>query len=139
MGNAERSVEPSTRSHNRIFAVMMHTRGYAFRGTSRLARDAGVAKSTVSNLLRGKTKPLYITISRLVKCLESQLGLPLDPKELLSETGQYPTPFICYLVGCPGCLPDSVYDQDGVRKRKYGAVRSGQWTGDVDEFPKGKR
>jgi transcriptional regulator with XRE-family HTH domain len=138
MGNVNRSVSAATRCHNRVGALMVHCARYSFRGTSRLAADAGLAKSTVSQLVRGKSHPLYSTLLAVVKCLESQLGRTLDLREVFSTDGQYPTPFVCELTGCRGCLPDSAYSKDGTRKERSLAIEPGTWTGDVDEFLEGE-
>ena len=137
MVNANRSATAATdavRCHNRIAAIMVHTRRYAFRGTSRLAADSGLSKSTVSHVVRGKVNPLYITISRIVKALELQTQRPLDLREVVSPDGTYPTKSICHLVGCSGCLPDRAYLDDGSLVPGLEDVKPGQWTGDVSEF-----
>lgn len=137
MVNANRSATAATssvRCHNRIAAIMVHTRRYAFRGTSRLAADAGLSKSTVSHLVRGKVSPLYSTISSVVKCLELQIQRPLDLREVVSSDGTYPTNCICGLVGCFGCLPDKVYIEDGSLVPGLEDVKPGEWSGDVSEF-----
>lgn len=113
---------------------MAHTTRYCFRGDSRLAKDAGLSKSTISQLNRGLKNPLYITVSKIVKCLEVQLGRLLDFDDVISLNGHYPTASVCELCGCPGCLPDSLYEADGSRKKEFEEVLSGLWTGDVDEF-----
>lgn len=38
-----------------------------------LAEKSGVAESTISNLLTGKTKPTYTSVNRLVKALDVQV------------------------------------------------------------------
>lgn len=133
MSNPDRSVT-AAKSHNRILAIMAHITRYNFRGTSRLALDAGVSKSTISHLVRGMSNPLYITVRRIVKCLEFQLGRLLDFDDVVSETGVYPTANVCELCGCKNCLPDSVCEKDGSRKKGFEIVMPGKWTGDLDEF-----
>lgn len=120
--------------YNRLGAVMTHIYPYCFRGISRLARDCGIAKSTLSRLARGRTDPKYSTVREIVKCFESHLARRLDPSELLSEDGSYPTPYVCELVGCPGCLPDAAYDDFGNHKAQFSHVQAGRWSGDVAEF-----
>lgn len=134
MGNANRSASAATRKHNRIAALMVHIPRYCFRGTSRLAKDAGLAKSTISQLVHGKSIPLYSTLHEIVKCFEHHLGIVIDLRDVVSEDGTYPTLYVCDLAGCPGCLPDSVYLPTGELRRSGDAVRAGQWTGDVAEF-----
>ncbi len=134
MGNSNRSVSAATRSHNRISALMTHIARYSFRGTSRLASDSGLAKSTISQLVHGKSNPLYSTLREVVKCFEFHLGRCIDLRDVASDDGTYPTRFVCDLAGCPGCLPDSVYRADGSRKPEFQTLLVGRWTGDVAEF-----
>lgn len=106
---------------------MLHLPRYSCLGTSRLAKDTGLAKSTISKLLHGRSTPLYTTASRVLDCLERALDRTLDHREVFSEDGSYPTPHICALVGCRGCLPDAGFT--------LGSVTAGRWTGDNFEFP----
>jgi hypothetical protein len=133
MTNGERHVQRPF-FHNRIAAVMSHTSRYAFRGTSRLAADSGLSKSTISHTVHGKTIPLYTTVARIVQCLEDKTSRPLDCRELVSEDGSYPTTHICEYLRCSGCLPDTAYEDDGSRKAYATGVKPGQWTGDNAEF-----
>ena len=134
MLSPDRSASAATKHHNRVAAIMLHTSRYSCYPTSRLAADTGVAKSTISHLVHGRTNPLYSTAARAVKCLERELGRPLDLREVFSEDGSYPTPFVCPLVGCPRCLPEVVLDADYSRKPELGFVKAGEWTGDSLEF-----
>jgi len=134
MSNPNRSVKAATKHHNRVAAIMLHTSRYSCYPTSRLAADSGVAKSTISHLLHGRTNPLYSTAARVVKCLEREAGMALDFREVFSEDGSYPTPPVCILLGCPGCTPAIVFDEDNSEKPAFGHVRAGQWTGDTSEF-----
>ena len=91
--------------HNRILALMAHTSRYAFQGETRLAHDAGVSKSAVSRLLRGHSNPSFALVVALTRALEKRVGRPLDPRDLISLDGHYPTATACELAGCKGCLP----------------------------------
>jgi len=133
MPNVNRSASAATKTTNRVAAIMIHLPRYAFRGTSRLAQDAGLAKSTISHLVRGQTNPLYSTVERVVKCLSHHLGRRLDHAEVISSTGTYPTTFVCPLVNCSGCLPDRAYDETGDLRADWADVESGHWTGDLTE------
>jgi DNA-binding phage protein len=128
MTNADRSESAATRSHNRIAAIMMHTDRYSFRGASRLAADTGLSKSTISHLVRGKSSPLTITVERVVKALEDQMGRPsgqqLNHQEVVSATGSYPTPSVCALVGCRGCLTRSGHSSGRLPVRSFSLQRS---------------
>ena len=90
-------------THNRVIELMAHTTRYAFKSETRLARDAGVSKSAVSRLVQGHTSPSFALVTALTRALEKALGLPLDPREVVSTDGTYPTPSVCDLVGCRKC------------------------------------
>lgn len=134
MLSPNRSAKAATKHHNRVAAMMLHTKWYSSCPTSRLAHDAGVAKSTICKMMHGRANPLYSTTLRVVKCLERDLGLPLDHREVFSEDGSYPTQFVCAVVGCRGCGPPIVYGHGTEVKEALRSLRSGQWTGDTCEF-----
>jgi transcriptional regulator with XRE-family HTH domain len=134
MTSPDRSVSAATKHHNRVAAIMLHTPKYSCYPTSRLAADSGVAKSTISHLLHGRTNPLYSTAARVVKCLEHELHHHLECREVYSEDGSYPTRYVCALVGCRGCTPQIVYDPNDNRKPGFEGFKAGQWTGDTSEF-----
>lgn len=113
--------------HNRILALMAHTTRYAFKGETRLAQDAGVSKSAVCRLLNGKSSPSFALVVAVTKALEKRLGRPLDPRELISLDGSYPTASACELAGCRGCLPVEAYDENNVLKPEFKDVKPGQW------------
>jgi len=114
--------------HNRIDDVLSHVPRYAFKGRSRLATDAGVSKSAVTRLLNGQSVPSVIVVFRLAKALERRMSTSLDPREIVSLDGDYPTPSTCKLMGCRGCLPCDAYDEDNNLKPEYTGVRPGQWS-----------
>jgi DNA-binding phage protein len=134
MVNANRSAIATAKSHNRIAAIMTHVTRYSFRGNSRLAADSGLSKGTISRLVRGKTNPLYNTIAKVVKSLETNLGRSLSHAEVVSDDGTYPTQSVCELVGCSGCLPDLMYADDGSVQRAFQGRLPGHWSGDLAEF-----
>jgi hypothetical protein len=141
MSNPNRSVNAANqtkRFHNRVQAILNHLPRYWIKGgASRLARDVAVSKSTISHLIRGKSHPLYGTASRLVKCLERELGFPLNPNEVFSDDGTYPTEFVCTLAGCNkgyGCSPEHCYQPDSSENLLLRRIQRGQWTGDNFEF-----
>ena len=117
--------------HNRILAIMVHTNRYAFKGETRLAADAGVSKSAVCRLLNGRSSPSYALVLALTHALEKHLGRPLDPRDLISTDGRYPTASACELAGCKGCLPAEAYDENDRVKPQYRHLRPGEWTVDV--------
>ena len=112
MSNPNRSVSAATKHHNRLAAIMLHGSRYSRYPTAHLAADMGVSKSTISHLRHGRVNPLYNTVAKVVKCLERDLGQSLDPREVFSEDGAYPTPLVCALVSCPGCLPPFVWNEE---------------------------
>ena len=115
--------------HNRIGAVMAHSpRRYAFCGQARLARDAGVNRSTISRLCAGKSRPTFSLIFAIASLLEQDLGCPIDPRELISLSGVYPTPSVCVLCRCRGCLPSEAYDAEERRLPEYLDLAPGRWT-----------
>lgn len=114
--------------NNRLLAVMAHLSRYSFQGQARLAKDAGVSRSAVCRLINGRSSPSFALVLALTRALEQQLGKRVDPRELLSMDGSYPTPSVCELVGCKGCLPDAVYDEKDCIKPQYRHVKPGQWS-----------
>ena len=113
--------------HNRILAMMAHTTRYAFQGETRLAQDAGVSKSAVSRLLTGQSSPSFALVVALTKALEKRLERPIDPRDLISLDGSYPTATACELAGCRGCLPAEAYDAQNRLKPEYKDIKPGQW------------
>ncbi len=119
--------------HNRILALMAHTSRYAFKGESRLAHDAGVSKSAVCRLLNGQSSPSFALVSALTRALEPHLqrglcGQRLDPHELISLDGTYPTASACELAGCKGCLPAQAYDQENRLRPEFKEMKPGEWS-----------
>ena len=106
---------------------MAHTTRYSFKGQARLAQDAGVERSTISRLIAGRTRPSFSLIFTIAELFEQQLGVPLDPRELISVTGSYRTPSVCALCGCTGCLPAEAYDENDCRRETCEDMQPGQW------------
>jgi transcriptional regulator with XRE-family HTH domain len=116
------------RVHNRIDAILLHLPRYAFMGRSRLAADAGVSKSAVTRLLNGQSVPSVLVVFRIADALERRIHRSLDPREIVSIDGTYPTPSTCRLMGCRGCLPPSAYDNEDNLKPEYRSSRPGDWS-----------
>jgi hypothetical protein len=64
----------------------------------------------------------------LTRALEEQLGKRIDPRELVSMDGTYPTASVCVLCGCTGCLPHQVWDEESDTIRpEYRHIQAGKW------------
>lgn len=114
---------------NRLLVLMAHTSRYAFRGQARLAQDAGVSRSTISRLLRGRiASPSFALVCAITRALETHMNRRLDPRELIAPGGAYPTPSGCALAGCRGCMPDEAYDDEGELRAEYRGLRPGDWS-----------
>lgn len=117
--------------HNRISAVLAHIPRYAFQGETRLAHDSGISKSALCRFMSGQSSPSFALVDAVTGAIEKQTGKHMDPRELVSRDGTYPTAWVCDLMGCKGCLPDQAYDaQDGL-KPEYDSIRPGRWNGSV--------
>jgi transcriptional regulator with XRE-family HTH domain len=114
--------------HKRIRAIMVHTKDYGSKGPGRLAKDAGVSRSTVTRFLKGESTPSVYMVLALLNALEGQLGREVDLRELISLDGTYPTPSVCDLMGCPGCLPPEAHNEDGTTKPEYQHMKGGEWS-----------
>lgn len=100
---------------------MVHVNWYLFSPQARLAMDAGVSRSALCRVLSGQAAPSFALIWKVSKALEKRLGarLPgrrLDPSELFSLDGTYPTPSACALVGCPGCRLAQALQEEKARR-----------------------
>lgn len=104
---------------------MEHIPVYSFQGQARLAADAGVSRSAVSRLVAGKAAPSFAIAVAVTAALEKRLGRRLDPRELVSFDGTYPTASVCVLCGCRGCLPEAAYDAECRLKPEFRTLVSG--------------
>lgn len=120
---------------NRLGDLMMHSTRYSVHGSTRLAFDAGTSVATVSRFIRGKQNPTHALMSKLADALEKDFGFRIDPRDIASLWGQFPTRFCCDVVGCRGCLPDRAYDADGNRLKSWEEVKPGAWI--TSRYPKG--
>jgi len=114
--------------YNRIRTLMIHAPRYSFQGQARLAADAGVSRSTISRLLSGRINPSFRLAQAVTVSLEKHLKRPLDPREVLSPDGTYPTASGCEIAGCGGCMPEEAYDSHGTLKPEYRDLRPGDWS-----------
>ncbi|MBS1714913.1 MAG: helix-turn-helix domain-containing protein [Armatimonadetes bacterium] len=120
---------------NRFTDVMAHSDRFAFRGTSKLALDAGVSISSVSRVIHGEVNPSFRMVARLTEAIERELGFRIDPRDLCAESGRFLTRFTCGLVGCRGCLPENACDEFGALKSNYADVVPGTWV--TSRYPRG--
>lgn len=112
---------------NRIYACLVHISRYSFEGQARLAKDVGVSRSTISRFLRGHTQPSYALVEAVAGALSARAGRRLDPRELVTFDGTYPTGSTCGLLGCSGCLPETAYDVEGCLRAEWHGVSPGEW------------
>lgn len=108
--------------------MLAHTTRYAFEPQARLAKDVGVSRSTISRIMSGKSRPSFDLVQRITGALEQALGRTLDPRELFSPDGTYPTRSGCLLCGCNGCLPETAFDRWGRRRPAFQSMQPGDWT-----------
>jgi len=116
------------KGHNRLHVVLAHTSRYAFEPQARLAKDVGVSRSTISRLMNEQTRPSYDLVQRVTAVLETALGRPLNPREVFSPDGTYPTASGCRLCGCAGCMPEEAYDRWGRLRPEFKQQQPGDWT-----------
>ena len=112
---------------SRIADVLSHSSALAFKGTSKLLAESGLSRTGLFRLIRGGGNPSYHSVLRVTSALESLLGRSLDPRELIALNGNFPTAFVCFLMGCTGCLPDAAFDTFGSLTHTYADIKPGHW------------
>ena len=117
---------------------MAHVPRYSIRGQARLAGDAGVSRSAVCRFLAGKANPSFSMVMALTRALEEKTGRRIDPRELVSVDGTFPTSSVCELCGCRGCLPPQAYAADDTLRPEYRAARPGEWALELPLPPPGR-
>ena len=115
------------RTYNRLRAIMAHINYLSIEGQTRLAREAGVSPSVVSRIARGLSSPSFAVVLALTRALEKRLGKCIDPRDILNFDGEYPTPSVCELCDCSGCLPDSFYSDADEIKPEYRGIAPHAW------------
>ena len=113
---------------SRLKSIMEHIGYLSFQGTVRLAREAGVSHSVVSRIIHGKTAASFPVIVAITNALEKRLGKHIDPRDIMTFDGTYPTPSVCELCGCKGCLPAAFYSEDDELLPQYRGIASGAWS-----------
>lgn len=94
----------------------------------RLADDAGISRAALNRLVHGVSSPSFAHVVALTQALEKALGRSLDPREVVSLDGVYPTVLVCELCGCRGCLPAQAYDEEDRIRPEFRDVKPGQWS-----------
>jgi transcriptional regulator with XRE-family HTH domain len=94
--------------------VLSHIPWYSVKGQERLAHDAGISPATVSRLIHGKSSPTFLVVWSIAQAIERRAGRSIDPRELVSVDGVYPTPKACDLFGCRRCQAEHEIGDDGV-------------------------
>lgn len=120
---------------NRISDLMAHSNRFAFHGTVRLARAAGVDVSTVSRILHGQINPSFALVARITEALEQEFQTNIDPRNVVAEAGKFLTDSACMVVNCGGCLPDASRDAFHRLTPEWHGVRAGTWV--TSKFPQG--
>lgn len=117
-----------TRITNRLKAILLHIPYYSFEGSAKLARDTGLAPSSVSRIIRGKMSPSYVVVESIARAISHRWRKRLDPREIFTTNGSYPTPSTCELMGCLGCLPPEAWSEttDTLRSQ-WKQQRPGDW------------
>ncbi len=133
----EGAKEPRTpaRIRNRIPELLPHISWFSIEGQARLAADVGVSRSTITRLVNGTTSPSYRLVVDVTEAISRRLGgslkLPstfrLDPREIFTTDGTYPTPSACDLCGCGGCIPDYAFNPSGERHPEFKDMQPGDW------------
>ena len=123
------TLSPQPRCCNRIRSILVHTSRYSFEGQARLACDIGVSRSTVCRIMSGRNNPSFRMVRSITEALERALNRPIDPREVFSPNGTYPTASCCALCGCAhGCMPEYVFDGHDRVKPQYREMKPGDWS-----------
>lgn len=116
------------RRYNRVRVLLAHVPRYSIRGQARLAKDVGVARSTICRLVNGRTVPSPRLAQEVTDALSRRLGRPLDPRDVFSPSGAYLTPSGCGLCSCSGCLPPDAWGADDTLRPEWRDQRPGDWS-----------
>ena len=69
--------------------------------------------------MNGKSSPSFALMVRITQAFERQFKKSIDPREIVSLDGSYPTASVCQLVGCKGCTPEAAWNEHDVLKSEY--------------------
>lgn len=112
---------------NRFADVLDHTDKFAFSGRSRIAREVGVCRSTITRVLNHQVNPSFALVARITAAIEKEMGFRIDPRDLIAEEGQFLTRSVCDLMACPGCLPENALDEFGATTPGFKDIYVGRW------------
>jgi len=126
--NVYRQPQSARKVYTRLPEILAHLSAFTFQPQARLAKEVGVAPSTISRLINGKVSPSPQLVQRVQQVLDTQIGRPIPTREWLSLDTTWPTPYICKVVGCPGCLPEQAYYSDDSLKPAFWHIAPGTWT-----------
>lgn len=104
---------------NRIRTFMEHSTRYAFMGAARLAKDCSVSDASICRLLSGYCSPSFAMVAKISRAFEKEFQKAIDPREIFTVDGQYPTEDACTLLGCKGCTPEAAWNEDDTLKEEY--------------------
>jgi transcriptional regulator with XRE-family HTH domain len=105
------SSHPTPAVSNRLRSILYHIPWYSIEGIVRLAKDTGLSTSTISRLVGQKNSPSYRVAETIASVISQKTGIPIETNEIFSPTGNFPTPSVCNLMGCKGCLPPEAWNE----------------------------
>jgi hypothetical protein len=114
--------------YNRVHAILVHCPGFSFEGPGRLAKEVGCSRSSISRLIRVKSRTSSALVEKVTAALSKALGRPLEAPEVFSLDGRFPTRSGCALCGCKGCLPEEAYDARSNLRPAFKNMRPGDWS-----------
>lgn len=129
------STRPLGPTINRVSDLMEHSGRFAFKGSSGLARAAGVSTSTITRLIRGEVNPHFALVARVTEALEQEFQMWIDPRNVFAESGRFLTEFTCDVVGCRRCLPNVSRDDNQEMRQEWKDVERGKWV--TSKYPHG--
>ena len=114
---------------NRLKAVLLHIPFYSIESIARLAMDTGFSKATISRLASQKNSPSYLTTESIARAISRRSKIEIDPREIFSSDGTYPTRSACEVMGCDGCFPPEAWDEDAdTLKPEFRHQKPGEWS-----------
>jgi DNA-binding XRE family transcriptional regulator len=122
------ALPPKLPLNNRIALIMAHTVRYAFHGLPLLAKDSGVARTSLYRLARDEAKPSLMEARQIAETLSREIGKEIPLEEIFTIMGAYPTPSACILCDCQGCRPDWAYTPSNKLRPEQKAQKPSDWS-----------